>query len=39
MVSWIRRQLPAGTAEAFSASELAACAARQPAPFHPYDPD
>jgi hypothetical protein len=39
MVSWIRRRLPVGTAAAYSAPELAACAAEGRRPFSPYDPD
>jgi len=39
MLSWIRRRLPAGTAAAYSASELAACADHGRRPFAPYDPE
>jgi hypothetical protein len=39
IVSWIRRRLPAGTAAAYSAPELAACAEHGKRQFTPYDPD
>lgn len=39
MVSWIKRRLPSGTADAYSASELAACAQHGGRPFSPYDPN
>ena len=39
MVSWIRRRLPAGTADAYSTSELAACTQHGGRPFTPYDLD
>jgi hypothetical protein len=37
ITSWIRRRLPAGSTDAYSAPELAACAASGNRPFAPYD--
>ena len=39
MEHWIRHKLPAGSAEEFSASERAACAADGRRPFSPYEPN
>jgi hypothetical protein len=39
VISWIKRRLPPGSAAAYSASEIAACAADGRRPFSPYDPD
>jgi hypothetical protein len=39
MMSWIRRRLPAGTAAAYSAAELAVCTEQGGRPFAPYHPD
>ena len=39
MERWIRHKLPDGSAEGFSVSERAACAADSRRPFNPYDPD
>ena len=36
--SWIRRRLPEGSADAYSAAERAACSADGKRPFEPYRP-
>jgi hypothetical protein len=37
ITGWVRRKLPAGSSDAYSASELEACSASGRRPFAPYD--
>jgi hypothetical protein len=39
ITGWVRRKLPAGSSDAYSASELEACSAAGRRPFAPYAPE